>query len=277
MWSKIRENAGKPQKDLAPITGEEWLDELEYAKQFKAMNQRMLKFLEGFGFVYGGEFQAALEEAEAIGASLVYGDRDVRETMKRLNDGWGELWKSLSSQFSDSWKTTWNESWQSAKEGIQDGHKRIEDTYRQSEDGKRESFGARGDEQTSGWGSWFKVDDGKYAKYDNMSMWEAAKSGWEESKKQREKMRKKMPRNNWSEVFGLFTNPEETIEAMKDRKKIKEKFDSMREFAPDLCKGLVDERDEIMANNLKQCDGKVIVAVVGIGHMDGMEEFFKNL
>jgi len=285
MWAKIRENESKSQnsKDLAPITGEEWLEELEYAKQFKAMNQRMLKFLEGFGFVYGGEFHAALEEAERIGASLVYGDRDVRETMKRLNDGWSEVWKNLSTQFSDSWKTTWSESWKNAKEGIKEGQKHIEETYTKSKDGKTESFGKRGDgwnagnQSSSSWTDWFKVDDSKYAKYENMSTWDAIKEGWEESKKQREKMRAKMPKNNWSEVFGLFTNPEETIEAMKDRKKIKEKFDSMREFAPDLCKGLVDERDEIMANNLKKCKGKVVVAVVGIGHMDGMEAFFKNL
>merc|ERR1712154_34551 len=112
---------------------------------------------------------------------------------------------------------------------------------------------------------------------ENMSFLDAIKYGWKRGKEQRENMKKKMPQNNWSELWGMFTNPEETIEAMKNREKIREKFASFREFAPELTKGLVDERDEIMANNLKKCKGKIIVAVVGIGHMDGIEEYFKNL
>ncbi len=86
-----------------------------------------------------------------------------------------------------------------------------------------------------------------------------------------------MPTSNLNEIWGLFTNTEETIEAMKERGKIREKFAGIKQFAPDLVKGIVEERDEIMAENLKKCEGKVIVAVVGIGHMDGIEERFKNL
>jgi len=298
IWSKIKENEGKAstQRDIAPITGEEWMDELEYAKQFKRMNVRMLKFLEGFGFVYGGEFHAALEEANRIGAALVYGDRDVQSTMRRLNEGLRDLWSSLKGEFSTSWKSAWTDSMAQYRK-YRDAHK-IEGSsndstsYNRSSDGKTESFGRS---KSGGfWDSfggephfakWFglgedpkkKESSQRRNKFEEMSTWEAMQSGWEESKKQRQRMKAKMPKNNWSEVLGLFTNPEETIEAMKDRQKIREKFESIRELAPDLVKGLVDERDVIMANNLKRCQGKVIVAVVGIGHMDGMESLFKNV
>ena len=318
MWAQIRKNQDKEHKDLAPLTGEEWLDELPYAKQFKEMNQRMLKFLEGFGFVYGGEFIAALEEAEKINARLVYGDRDVRETMAKMNDAWGKIWNDMTSSISTNWKAAWNDSWSQIKE-LKEELKEVDKNtkkstpdawYKRSDDGKTQSFGTRhkddvgGNSGSNSWESWFfgdqsKIGDqggtgsGKYAKYENMTLWEAAQKGWEESKKQREETRrqrekvyekyrnksrnKKRPQTNWKEVIGLFTNPEETVEAMKDRKLIREKFKQMEDFAPDLVEGLVNERDKIMADNLKQCDGKVIVAVVGIGHMDGMEEYFKNV
>ena len=305
MWAQIRANQKKEHKDLVPLTGEEWLDELPYAKQFKETNQRMLKFLEGFGFVYGGEFIAALEEAEKINAKLVYGDRDVRETMAKMNDAWGKIWNDMST----NWKTAWNDSWaqfkemkKELKEVDKNTKKSLSDAwYKRSDDGKTQSFGTRhkddvgGNSSSNSWESWFfgdqsKVDkqggSGKYAKYENMTFWEAAQKGWEAARKQREESyakyrnknkNKKRPQTNWSELIGLFTNPEGTIEAMKDRKQIREKFKQMEDFAPDLVEGLVNERDKIMADNLKKCDGKVIVAVVGIGHMDGMEEYFKNV
>ena len=290
MWSQIKQkNESKDNTDLAPITGEEWMDELKWAKQFKEMNTRMLKFLEGFGFVYGGEFIAALEEADKIKANLVYGDRDVRITMKKMNDGWGKIWQNMTTSWSNNWKTAWNDSWAQFKdinrEVNEKTKKQLTDAwYQKSDDGKTETFGKRDDNQSwnSSWfggggGSQQNANKWKYDKYENMSFWEAAKAGWEESKKQREKMKRKMPQTNWSEVIGLFTNPEETVEAMKDRKKIREKFKQMEEFAPELVHGLVNERDKIMADNLKKCKGKVIVAVVGIGHMDGMENYFKNV
>merc|ERR1712087_445194 len=133
------------QKDIAPITGEEWMEELEYAAQFKRMNVRMLKFLEGFGFVYGGEFHAALEEANRIGAALVYGDRDVQSTMRRLNEGLRDLWSSLKGEFSTSWKSAWSDSMAQYRQYRDTQHK-IEasndsTSYSRSSDGKTESFG----------------------------------------------------------------------------------------------------------------------------------------
>ncbi len=64
---------------------------------------------------------------------------------------------------------------------------------------------------------------------------------------------------------------------MKNREKIRAHFTQFREIAPDLVTALVDERDEIMADNLKKCEGNVIVAVAGIGHMDGIEKGFNNV
>eukprot|EP01084_Bolivina_argentea_P045993 84669_1 len=154
MWAKIRENENKENKDLTPITSEEWLDELPHAKRFKEMNVKMLKFLESFGFVYGGEFQVALKEAENNNAKLVYGDRDVRETMKRMNDGMTQIWDNMSQGFTQTWKDTWNDTKQNLKM-VDSNNKSNQNNksgkwYEKSDDGKRETFGKRGGDNT--WG-----------------------------------------------------------------------------------------------------------------------------
>jgi len=296
LWAKIRANQEQEHKDLAPLTGEEWMDELPYAKKFKQTQQQMMKILEGFGFVYGGEFIAALEEAEKINAELVYGDRDVRETMERLDKGYEELWSNLRSSVTGGWKEAWQKSKEAmtqplTKQSRTEPQKResAQQTswYRKSEDGKTESFGKQTEDA---WNSWFGQTQQQssggtsggfggtsFDEYAKMGFLKGMKAMFEDAKKQREQMRSKMPNTNWSEIIGLFTNPEATIEAMKDRKKIREKFEQFKEISPTMVKGLVEERDEIMCANLKQCKGKVIVAVVGIGHMDGMEERFKTV
>lgn len=53
-------------------------------KMFKLSFSGFYRFLRSLGLNPGGEFRAAIEGAERHGARLVYGDRDVNETMKRL-------------------------------------------------------------------------------------------------------------------------------------------------------------------------------------------------
>ena len=51
----------------------------------------LYKQMDSLGFQSGGEFVAAVEEADRIGATIVLGDRDARETIGRLRDAIGEL------------------------------------------------------------------------------------------------------------------------------------------------------------------------------------------
>ena len=46
----------------------------------------LYKQMDSMGFQSGGEFLAAVEEADAIGATLLLGDRDARVTIRRLRD-----------------------------------------------------------------------------------------------------------------------------------------------------------------------------------------------
>lgn len=51
---------------------------------FKLSLQGMYRVLHSIGMDVGGEFKAAMQAAEDQGAKLVYGDRDVQETMAKL-------------------------------------------------------------------------------------------------------------------------------------------------------------------------------------------------
>lgn len=70
IWTKILENRNSSKGTsnstaLAPITSEEWMDDLPFVKQFRDLMKRYLKIFELFGYVYGGEFYAAIEEVES--------------------------------------------------------------------------------------------------------------------------------------------------------------------------------------------------------------------
>lgn len=51
---------------------------------FKVSIQGFYRFLQSLGLDAGGEFKAAMELAEQQGARIVYGDREVQETLRRL-------------------------------------------------------------------------------------------------------------------------------------------------------------------------------------------------
>ncbi|KAI7840858.1 hypothetical protein COHA_005450 [Chlorella ohadii] len=54
-------------------------------KMVQASLPMMYKMLKMMGMEPGGEFKVALEEADACGARVVYGDRDVQATLQRLS------------------------------------------------------------------------------------------------------------------------------------------------------------------------------------------------
>ncbi|GAB4814690.1 hypothetical protein N2152v2_001736 [Parachlorella kessleri] len=51
---------------------------------FKLTMQGFYRFLKSLGMDPGGEFKAAMEEADKLGARVVYGDRGMQETLQRL-------------------------------------------------------------------------------------------------------------------------------------------------------------------------------------------------
>lgn len=194
----------------------------------------------------------------------MYGDRSVRETMAKMNDGFSKMWKNAMGNSGAAAggatalvKQSFHELGESFKNffgqpnGSGSGNK-----------GKNQDEGAGFFETLQQ--QWHDLQQQQQEKY-------------QERQEKYQEMKDKMPKADWSEFIGMFTNPEETIEAMKDRNKLREKFDTMKEFGPELVESMITERDEIMSNNLKKCKGKVIVAVVGIGHMDGMEDRFRNV
>ncbi|CAM9665383.1 unnamed protein product [Heterosigma akashiwo] len=64
-----------------------------------------------------------------------------------------------------------------------------------------------------------------------------------------------------------------TVELLKQRQTVRVLMASLREAAPEVYNAMIRERDEYMAKMLRYCDGKRVVAVVGMGHMDGIESF----
>ena len=48
---------------------------------------------------------------------------------------------------------------------------------------------------------------------------------------------------------------------------------SLETELPAVYKAMIQERDEYMANSLRASPSKKIVAVVGIGHLDGIERY----
>ena len=57
-----------------------------YSMQFRP-GKTLTQFyssIEKLGFTAGGEFKAAVEEARAVGAKVLLGDRDVDVTLSRL-------------------------------------------------------------------------------------------------------------------------------------------------------------------------------------------------
>lgn len=70
---------------------------------------------------------------------------------------------------------------------------------------------------------------------------------------------------------GGFDNIEHVVENLKTRRHIRQMRDFMHFQMPRLASVFVDERDEMMTNELLKCRHERVVAVVGMAHMDGIE------
>uniref|UniRef100_A0A061QT92 TraB family protein n=1 Tax=Tetraselmis sp. GSL018 TaxID=582737 RepID=A0A061QT92_9CHLO len=68
----------------------------------------------------------------------------------------------------------------------------------------------------------------------------------------------------------------DAVEGMKNRAVVREMVRRVEKAAPGLAQALIHERDEIMARALAKETGRV-VAVVGLGHLDGIERRWEEL
>lgn len=75
----------------------------------------------------------------------------------------------------------------------------------------------------------------------------------------------------FNKAFEDMTDFESVIERMKHRTVVSAMQNCLEKINPELINVLVHERDEYMVKELLKLEGRV-VAVVGLGHLDGIEK-----
>ena len=61
------------------------------------------------------------------------------------------------------------------------------------------------------------------------------------------------------------------VEALKERASVRALMGTLKTELPEVYRAMIEERDAYMSASLLGCKSKVIVGVVGIGHLDGIE------
>jgi pheromone shutdown-related protein TraB len=80
-------------------------------------------------------------------------------------------------------------------------------------------------------------------------------------------------------MFDDNKSKEETskdIEDIKDDMNLSAMMDTFAEELPQVHKPLIDERDRYLVSKMRECGGKNVVAVVGAGHVPGMQKYYKQ-
>ena len=80
-------------------------------------------------------------------------------------------------------------------------------------------------------------------------------------------------------LTSLFIREEiskEEIEKLKESDALSEAMQMLAEQSPEMKRILIDERDQYMAEKIRQSMGKLIVAVVGAGHVKGLTAELEN-
>ncbi len=77
-------------------------------------------------------------------------------------------------------------------------------------------------------------------------------------------------------LFSVDEVDEKAIEELKEQEKLGDVLQIFGEEFPQVKKPLIDERDQYMAQKLREAPGKNIVAVVGAGHSPGITEEIKK-
>ena len=76
-------------------------------------------------------------------------------------------------------------------------------------------------------------------------------------------------------LFGIFESPEiteEEVESLKEKDMLTEAIETLSDAMPSVKKVLIDERDQYLATKIYQAEGHKIVAVVGAGHLPGIQK-----
>jgi len=71
-------------------------------------------------------------------------------------------------------------------------------------------------------------------------------------------------------LFAAETIDEQTVEDMKNRDQLETLMAGFTGEFPDIKRRLIDERDAVLADNIRRAPGRTIVAVVGAGHVPGI-------
>jgi len=68
----------------------------------------------------------------------------------------------------------------------------------------------------------------------------------------------------------------EDVERFKNHDIITEMIEEATKHFPSLSRTIIDERDMYLSHTLKMCPGRKIVAVVGMGHVRGIQKYWKE-
>jgi pheromone shutdown-related protein TraB len=80
-------------------------------------------------------------------------------------------------------------------------------------------------------------------------------------------------------VYGIFSNEsisEEELEKMKSQDMLDSMLQEFTDSFPRLKKPLIDERDQYLAQKIKEAPGEKVVAVLGAAHVPGIKEEIKK-
>ena len=80
----------------------------------------------------------------------------------------------------------------------------------------------------------------------------------------------------FASLFDTTELDEEKLAELRSKDVLSELMDELGNSLPDTKKALIDERDIFMAEKIKAADGQRIVAVVGAGHMQGMQRVIRE-
>merc|ERR1712228_970800 len=77
--------------------------------------------------------------------------------------------------------------------------------------------------------------------------------------------------NEDQNIFRREQNPMRNVEKSRT-----ESRDIVNKYSESVYEILIRDRDEYMAQKLAQCEGNVIVSIVGMGHLDGIETYWND-
>lgn len=76
----------------------------------------------------------------------------------------------------------------------------------------------------------------------------------------------------FASIFASEEITEEDVERLKDREVFQDALSQFAAHVPSVKRPLIDERDAYMMSRIEEAPGKVVVAIVGAGHVSGMTE-----